>query len=60
MSNTAGIDESGDLFDLVIRGKRVLTTAGIAAREVGVRNGVVIALEPLGNKLRGREVIELA
>lgn len=59
MSSTAAIDADGDLFDLVIRGKRVLTTAGIAAREVGVRNGVVIALEPLGNNLQGREVIEL-
>ncbi|MFQ4150607.1 allantoinase, partial [Arthrobacter sp. LAPM80] len=53
-------DPTSNTFDLVIRGKRVLTTAGIAAREVGVRNGVVVALEPLGNKLRGREEIELA
>ncbi|WP_315914846.1 allantoinase AllB [Arthrobacter sp. lap29] len=60
MSNPAGSHETADLYDLVIRGKRVLTTAGIAAREVGVRNGVVIALEPLGNALRGHTEIDLA
>lgn len=47
-------------FDLVIRGERVLTAAGIGAREVGVRNGTVAALVPLGAGLRGRETIELA
>lgn len=46
-------------YDLVVRGNKVLTTAGIAAREVGIIDGVVIALEPLGNNLQGREVIEL-
>ncbi|GAB4098263.1 allantoinase AllB [Sinomonas halotolerans] len=47
-------------YDLVIRGQRVLTTAGIAAREVGITDGRIVALEPLGNGLAGREVIELA
>ncbi|MET3721299.1 dihydroorotase-like cyclic amidohydrolase [Arthrobacter sp. UYEF21] len=47
-------------YDLVIRGRRVLTTAGIAAREVGVRSGKIAAIEPLGNGLTGAEVIELA
>ena len=47
-------------FDLVIRGQRVLTTAGIAPREVGITDGRIVALEPLGNGLAGREVIELA
>jgi allantoinase len=47
-------------FDLVLRGRRVLTTAGVAAREVGVRDGTVVAIEPLGNGLEGREVVELA
>ncbi|MFC8304064.1 allantoinase AllB [Specibacter sp. NPDC057265] len=60
MSSSVEVDPQGQLYDLVIRGQRVLTTAGIAAREVGVRDGVVIALEPLGNYLQGREVIELA
>lgn len=46
-------------FDLVIRGERILTTAGIAAREVGVLDGTIRALEPLGNGLRGRRTIEL-
>ncbi|KRE58533.1 hypothetical protein ASG92_23015, partial [Arthrobacter sp. Soil736] len=47
-------------YDLVIRGRRILTTAGIAAREVGVRGGKIVAIEPLGNSLSGAEVIELA
>lgn len=51
---------SEERFDLVIRGRRILTTAGIAAREVGVRGGKIVALEPLGNGLAGAEVIELA
>ena len=51
---------SEEQFDLVIRGQRILTTAGIAPREVGVRGGKIVALEPLGNGLSGREVVELA
>ncbi|MCH6468999.1 allantoinase AllB [Sinomonas terrae] len=47
-------------FDLVIRGQRVLTTAGIVPREVGITDGRIVALEPFGNGLAGREVIELA
>lgn len=49
-----------DEYDLVVRGTKVMTTAGIVAREVGVRDGVVVAMEPLGNNLRGRTIIELA
>ncbi|BCT77534.1 allantoinase [Sinomonas cyclohexanicum] len=47
-------------YDLVIRGQRVLTTAGIVAREVGIVDGRIVALEPLGNALVGKETIELA
>ncbi|WP_369045367.1 allantoinase AllB [Sinomonas sp. P10A9] len=47
-------------YDLVIRGQKVLTTAGIVAREVGIIDGRIVALEPLGNALVGRETIELA
>lgn len=46
-------------YDLVLRGQRVLTTAGTAPREVGIRAGVIAAIEPLGNNLSGAEVIEL-
>ncbi|MBG0740757.1 allantoinase AllB [Paeniglutamicibacter antarcticus] len=48
------------MFDLVIRGQRVLTSDGIAAREVGVRGGVIAAVEPLGAGLEGTRSIELA
>ena len=51
---------SEETFDLVIRGQRVLTTAGIAPREVGVRGCKIVAIEPLGNALSGTAVIELA
>ena len=53
-------DDSGEPFDLVVRGKRVLTSAGIAEREVGIRGGKVHALRPLGVGLVGRETIDLA
>ncbi len=51
---------SEETYDLVIRGQRILTTAGIVSREVGVRDGVIVAIEPLGNALTGTETIELA
>ncbi|SDU59159.1 allantoinase AllB [Gordonia westfalica] len=47
-------------FDLVVRGEQTLTTAGIVAREIGIRDGRVVAIEPLGSGLVGTEVIELA
>ena len=47
-------------YDLVIRGQRIMTTAGEVPREVGVRDGRIVAIEPLGNGLVGTEVIELA
>ncbi len=46
-------------FDLVFRGKNILTTAGIVAREVGIRDGVIVAIEPLGNGLVGDRIVEL-
>ncbi|MGP5015265.1 allantoinase AllB [Glutamicibacter sp. BW77] len=46
-------------FDLVIRGERILTTAGMAAREIGVRDGKIVAIEPLGNNLQGTRTIEV-
>ncbi|GAT71695.1 allantoinase AllB [Microbacterium hydrocarbonoxydans] len=55
----ASLDPTGEHYDLVIRGERVLTSAGIRPREVGVRNGVIVAMQPLGNNLDGAEIIEL-
>ena len=54
------MSEAIGAYDLVIRGQRILTTAGLAAREVGIRDGIIVAIEPLGNGLTGNEVIELA
>lgn len=47
-------------FDLVFRGQRVLATAGIGPREVGIRNGKIVAMEPIGSNLQADEVITLA
>ncbi len=55
----ASLDPTGEHYDLVIRGERVLTSAGVRPREVGVRNGVIVAMQPLGNNLDGTEIIEL-
>ncbi|MEO6199862.1 MAG: amidohydrolase family protein, partial [Cryobacterium sp.] len=61
MSDKKAVTVAEDVveFDLVIRSKNVMTTAGLRPREVGVRGGVVVALEPLGNGLIGRETITL-
>ncbi len=47
-------------LDLVIRGQRVITRAGEVPRCVGVRDGVVVAIEPLEAALSGTETIDLA
>ncbi|ALE73302.1 allantoicase [Pseudonocardia sp. EC080625-04] len=47
-------------YDLVVRGQRIMTTAGEQPREVGVTGGRIVAIEPLGNGLDGTRVIELA
>jgi len=39
---------------------KVLTTAGVVAREIGIANGRVTALEPLGSDLQGDDTITLA
>ena len=59
VTNATDTQPQHDAFDLVIRGERVVTTSGIRPREVGVRNGRIIALEPLGNGLVGKETIDL-
>ena len=47
-------------FDLVIRGRRVITRAGEVPRCVAVRDGVVVAIEPLEAELAGVQTVELA
>ncbi|GAB3520059.1 allantoinase AllB [Arthrobacter monumenti] len=63
-AQTAGQQESANgaetRFDLVIRGEKILTADGTGAWEVGIRDGVIASLEPLGSNLQGLEVIELA
>ena len=47
-------------FDLVIRGSRVITRAGEVPRCIAVRDGVVVAVEPLEAELEGVQTVELA
>ncbi|NKX54856.1 allantoinase AllB [Arthrobacter sp. E918] len=44
----------------MLRGRNVSCGDVFSPREVGVRNGRIVAIEPLGAGLRGREVVELA
>ena len=64
-----GADESAEArgtgrrdgeFDLVVRGHRVMCGDHFVPREVGVRNGKIAAIEPLGAGLQGARVVELA
>ena len=47
-------------FDLIIRGRRVITRAGEVPRCVAVRDGVVVAIEPLESRLEGTQTVDLA
>jgi allantoinase len=46
--------------DLVVRAARAVTPEGIHAVEVGIRDGVITAVEPLGTALAAESVLELA
>ncbi len=61
-SAPAAVDTSDDTGqpDLVVRGQRVITPAGMRPREVAVRGGRVVGIEELGAGLSGAEVVELA
>lgn len=47
-------------YDLVVAGARVLVAGAFAPAEVGVRDGVVAAITPLGAGLTGRRMARLA
>ena len=53
-------DTTGTTFDLVLRGQQVLAGQDIAPREIGVRDGKIVAVEPYGTGLSGIRVIEVA
>ena len=46
-------------FDLVIRASRILTPTGIVPGEIGVRDGVIAAIEPPGAALDGVRTVDL-
>lgn len=47
-------------LDLVIRAERVIGSAGEVGRLIGVRDGTIVAIEPLGSDLTGVVTVELA
>lgn len=47
-------------LDLVIRASRVVSTAGEVGRLIGVKDGKIVAIEPLDSDLQGAELVELA
>lgn len=47
-------------LDLVVRASRVVSSAGESGRVIGVRDGRVVAIEPIESGLTGAEVVELA
>jgi allantoinase len=47
-------------LDLLIRARRVITTAGEASRSVGVRDGTIVVNEPFDAELSAAQVVELA
>ncbi|KQZ67520.1 allantoinase AllB [Nocardioides sp. Root151] len=46
--------------DLVIRASRVVSTSGEVGRLIGVKDGRIVAIEPLDSELDGAELLELA
>ncbi|MFF4197592.1 allantoinase AllB [Nonomuraea sp. NPDC001831] len=46
-------------LDLLFRARRVVTDAGEAARSIGVRDGTIVAVEPLEADLAAAEVVRL-
>ena len=47
------------MYDLVFRAPRVITAEGEVARTVGVRDGRVVAIEPLESTMDGRKSVRL-
>ena len=47
-------------LDLVIRAPRLISTAGEVGRTVGVKDGTIVAIEPLDSDLTAPQVVELA
>jgi allantoinase len=46
-------------LDVIFRAPRVITAAGEVARCVGVRDGRIVAIEPLDSTLEAREVVQV-
>ncbi|MGM0930556.1 MAG: allantoinase AllB [Actinomycetota bacterium] len=53
-------DDEEQVYDLVVRGGRVMTPEGTGPWEIGVRAGTIVAVAPLGSGLRGASTHELA
>ena len=58
-SSTQSGSQAEPRFDLVFRGRRIMTAAGERAREVGITGGTIVAIEPYGSELDGARIIEI-
>ena len=47
-------------LDLMIRAPRMVSTAGEMSRIVGVKDGTIVAIEPMDSDLTAPQVLELA
>ena len=47
-------------LDLVIRAPRVVSTAGEVSRIVGVKDGTIVAIEPMDSDLTAPQVLDLS
>ncbi|MFT4468821.1 allantoinase AllB [Arthrobacter sulfonylureivorans] len=56
---TDKLTDTEEVFDLVVRGGRVMMPNGTGPREIGVRDGTVAAVAPLGAGLRGASTLQL-
>ncbi|MDN5654967.1 MAG: amidohydrolase family protein, partial [Kocuria sp.] len=56
----AGSSDRSTGFDLVVRGRQVSCGDDFSPREVAVRNGKIVAIEPLGANLEASQVVDLA
>ncbi|WP_426736023.1 allantoinase AllB [Glutamicibacter sp. 2E12] len=60
VGRTSSPTATGTTYDLVLRGQQVLTAQGIGPREIGVRDGKIVAVQELGAGLAAERVIEVA
>ncbi len=59
MNRGAATADRQSRYDLVVRGRQVSCGDHFAPREIAVKDGKIVAIEPLGANLNGTRVVEL-